>query len=271
MAKNRIDKAMETVPGFKRMFAKYTQYMQLHQRSEQTIRSYSYRFPSICLHFGRTPETYTADEINDYLGYVIKHIVYSLKLFYKFMNIHPPKNLTLPKLTKEQKLPIVLSFDETRDILTKTKDLREKTILAMLYSCVLRQSELRNLRIEDIDFARNLVYIKQAKGKKTRCIELGQKKNYIFTLEYTDLPMGKDAIRGLVNRCGELAGITKHLTPHIFRHTYATHLLEMGVSIYRLKELLGHSNIINTMVYLHIIKPVEEVSFSPIDRLFPIK
>ena len=139
MAKNRIDKAIETVPGFKRMFAKYTQYMQLHQRSEQTIRSYSYRFASICLHFGRTPETYTADEINDYLGYVMqqdkmnstssfKHIVYSLKLFYKFMNIQLPKNLTLPKLTKEQKLPIVLSFDETRDILTKTKDLREKTI-----------------------------------------------------------------------------------------------------------------------------------------------
>lgn len=155
----------------------------------------------------------------------------------------------------------------------------------MLYSCGLRQSELRNLRIEDIDFARNLVYIRQAKGKKTRCIELGQNmkkvldkymsvytpKNYIFTLEYTDLPMGKDAIRGLVNRCGELAGITKHLTPHVFRHTYVTHLLEMGVSIYRLKELLGHSNIINTMVYLHIIKPVEEVSFSPIDRLFPVK
>lgn len=183
----------------------------------------------------------------------------------------PPKNLTLPKLTKEQKLPIVLSFDEIRDILTKTKDLREKTILAMLYSCGLRQSELRNLRIEDIDFARNLVYIKQAKGKKTRCIELGKKKNYIFTLEYTDLPMGKDAIRGLVNRCAELAGITKHLTPHIFRHTYATHLLEMGVSIYRLKELLGHSNIINTMVYLHIIKPAEGLSFSPIDRLFPVK
>ena len=88
---------------------------------------------------------------------------------------------------------------------------------------------------------------------------------------YTDLPMGKDAIRGLVNRCAEMAGITKHLTPHIFRHTYATHLLEMGVSIYRLKELLGYSNIINTMVYLHIIKPVEEVSFSPVDRLFPVK
>ena len=296
MAKNRIDKAIETVPGFKRMFAKYIQYMQLHQRSEQTIRSYSYRFASICLHFGRTPETYTADEINDYLGYVMqqdkmnstssfKHIVYSLKLFYKFMNIQPPKNLTLPKLSKEQRLPIVLSFDETRDILTKTKDLREKTILAMLYSCGLRQSELRNLRIEDIDFARNLVYIRQAKGKKTRCIELGQNmkkvldkymsvykpKNYIFTLEYTDLPMGKDALRGLVNRCAERSGITKHLTPHIFRHTYATHLLEMGVSIYRLKELLGHSNIINTMVYLHIINPVEEVSFSPIDRLFPVK
>ena len=97
-----------------------------------------------------------------YLGYVMqqdkmnstssfKHIVYSLKLFYKFMNIHPPKNLTLPKLSKEQRLPIVLYFDETHDILTKTKDLREKTMLAMLYSCGLRQSELRNLRIEDID------------------------------------------------------------------------------------------------------------------------
>lgn len=81
-------------------------------------------------------------------------------------------------------------------------------MLAMLYSCGLRQSELRNLRIEDIDFARYLVYIRQAKGKKTRCIELGQNmkkvldkymsvynpKNYIFTLEYTDLPMGKDSI-----------------------------------------------------------------------------
>ena len=158
------------------------------------------------------------------------------------MNIQPPKNLTLPKLAKEKRLPIVLSFDETRDILTKTTDLREKTILAMLYSCGLRQSELRNLRMEDIDFSRNLVYIRQAKGKRTRCIELGKNmkkvldryicvykpKNYIFTLEYTDLPMGKDAIRGLVNRRGERAGVTKHLTPHIFRHTYATYLLEMG-------------------------------------------
>ena len=105
MAKNRIDKAIETVPGFKRMFAKYTQYMQLHQRSEQTIRSYSYRFASICLHFGRTPETYTADEINDCLGYVMQ----------------------------QDKMNSTSSFKH------------------IVYSCGLRQSELRNLRIEDID------------------------------------------------------------------------------------------------------------------------
>jgi len=296
MAKNLLDKATDTVPGFGQMYAKFRQYMLLLQRSEDTIRSYSYRFAHICIRFGRLPDDLTGEQLNDYLEHLLeedqshsrsyfKQVVYAIKMYYRFRDIAVPPGLVLPKIKEDKKLPVVLSFDEMRELLRKNDDLRVKSILAMLYSCGMRQSELRRLKLEDIDLARNLVYIKQAKGGKPRCVELGQNmrkvllkymsvyqpKEYVFTLEYTGMPIGKHAMNSIIKIATEKAGLTKHITPHTLRHTYATHLLEMGVSLYRLKELMGHASITATMVYLHIIKPIDGVSFSPIDRLFPVK
>ena len=186
--------------------------------------------------------------------------------------------LVLPK--KENKLPKVLSEQEVMLILTHVSNLKHFLILSLLYSAGLRISELINLRIEDIDTDRQQVHIRRGKGRKDRYVGLSKHllpllqqymmqykpDTYLFNgqnkLQYT-----ASSVRKLLKRTAEKAGIKKHVHPHMLRHSYATHLLESGIDIRYIQELLGHHKPETTMIYTHVTtKQLKEIK-NPLDNL----
>jgi site-specific recombinase XerD len=196
------------------------------------------------------------------------------------------KKVNLPQIKQQTDLPIVLNKSEVKALLKSPKYLKHKLILAMLYGCGLRNYELCALKLSDVDFERKTVFIKQQKGKRDRIVPLSDHlarglKQYIET-EFPEVflfnsQVTKDGVRQgmttngvgwIVKESRSKVNTTKKITAHILRHTYATHLLEQGVNILRLKELLGHARIETTLIYLHIANVGSSVAFSPLDTLY---
>ncbi len=188
------------------------------------------------------------------------------------------ESLVLPK--KDNRLPKVLSEQEVMLILTNVRSLKHFIILSLLYSAGLRVGELINLTPEDIDYNRKQIHIRQAKGRKDRFV--GLSNNLIPLLQQyieqykpdTYLINGQDhlqytasSVRKILKKAAERAGITKRVYPHMLRHSYATHMLENGIDIRYIQELLGHSSPKTTMIYTHVsTKNLTEIK-SPLDNI----
>lgn len=196
-----------------------------------------------------------------------KHRISALKLFY-ILTIKQPlkfKNIEYPRADK--RLPIVLSVDEIQRIFDVCENKKHKVIIALLYSCSLRVSELINLKWKDIDRSRMIINIIQAKGNKDRQVGLNDKliellteyyreyKSVIYVLngqgnlaQYSDRSVGE-----VVKQLAKKAGIdNKRVYTHLIRHTSATHMVENGTDINLIQKWLGHSNVKTTNIYLHI-------------------
>jgi site-specific recombinase XerD len=185
-----------------------------------------------------------------------------------------------------KKLPVVLNKEEVKRLLKAPKLLRHRVLLALLYGCGLRRFELLNIKLPDIDFQRKMLHIREGKGRKDRYVPLGDHlirglKTYIDAERpYLWLFNGKNkagdslqqfsetGVQWIIKESAKRAGISKHVTSHVLRHTYATHLLEMGLDIMSLKEALGHSDIRTTLLYLHIAQLGRQKTFSPLDKLY---
>jgi len=195
------------------------------------------------------------------------------------------QGISLPSIKSPKKLPVVLSHDEVKRLLNTPALLRHRLILAMLYGCGLRRFELLNIKLQDVDLDRAMLHIREGKGRKDRYVPLGIHlsrglQTYIGSEHpYVWLFNGKDStgqlqqfsstgVQWVIKQTAKRANIKKHVTSHVIRHTYATHLLEMGLDIMTLKELLGHSDIQSTLVYLHIAQLGRERAFNPIDKLY---
>jgi site-specific recombinase XerD len=203
----------------------------------------------------------------------LKHFSY-LKLDFNY----DPEQIKRPK--KDRKLPNVLSSTEVINLLKATKNLKHKAILALLYSAGLRVGELLNLELKDIDLERNIIQIKQGKGRKDRNTSLGKSikpvlinyaesykpQKYLFEGTQPGMRYSASSIRQFLKVSCRSAGITKHVTPHTLRHSYATHLLESGVDVRYIQELLGHSRPETTMIYTHVSeKKIDEIK-NPLDE-----
>ena len=164
-------------------------------------------------------------------------------------------------------LPTVLSKQEILSILRCTKNLKHRAIIAMIYSTGLRISELINLELSRIDIDRRQIIIKNAKGRKDRNVILAKSmipliKNYLntyapqfyFAEGQKGLKYSAESIRSFLKRSCKYAQISKKVTPHTLRHSYATHLLESGIDLRYIQELLGHVKPETTMIYTHVSK-----------------
>ncbi|WP_165200530.1 site-specific tyrosine recombinase/integron integrase [Muriicola soli] len=187
--------------------------------------------------------------------------------------------VTLLKRPKRYKrLPIVLSRQEIISLLRSTANLKHRTALALLYSAGLRISELLNLKNADIDLDRRQIRIEKGKGRKDRYVLMAESvvpllHNYLITynpVEY--LIEGADgraysagSVRNFLRKACKKAGIKKRVTPHTLRHSFATHLIENGVNMRHVQELLGHSKPETTMIYTHIAKKDLLQIRSPLD------
>lgn len=192
------------------------------------------------------------------------------------------KIVQLPKIRRDKKLPVVLNHKECKALFNAPGLLKHRVLLSFLYSAGLRAREASKMKLSDIDSGRMMIHIRQGKFNKDRYVPLspiilkGLRKYYCACRPVDYLFNGKEpgsqlstmgmrsALREAVKKCN----LQKGITLHTLRHSYATHLLEFGMDIVSIKELLGHASINTTMVYLHVAKPDRSNLFSPLDRLY---
>ncbi|GHT54838.1 tyrosine recombinase XerC [Endomicrobiia bacterium] len=200
----------------------------------------------------------------------------SLRTFYKFLIINnlvkknPLENMSGPK--KDKKVPSFLTENETQALfnLTDTK-LRDRVMIELLYSCGLRIEELMSLNLKDIDFILNTVTV-VGKGRKERIVPIGNKalsviRDYINERHSMGLPydikspvflsdhikrLDQRTARRILHRWFVKAGLTKKVSPHTLRHTFATHMLDRGCDLRSVQEMLGHKNLSTTQIYTHV-------------------
>jgi site-specific recombinase XerD len=201
----------------------------------------------------------------DYSISTQRQFVSALKLFINYYPDTQINNLKLERPKKSKKLPSVLSQEEVIHILRLTKNLKHKAIIALLYSCGLRISELIDLKLSSINIDRKQIFIQNSKGRKDRMVTLADSLipligNYYVSYEpktyFVEGQEGKkysaESVRQFLKRSCKAANISKPVTPHTLRHSYATHLLENGVDIRYIQSLLGHSRPETTMIYTHV-------------------
>ena len=228
------------------------------------------------------------DDLKRYVKYLndqelnelsISRNISCIKSFYKYLNIekiidnNPSDSLFLPKVSK--KLPNTLSEEEVDlllDIkLTDMYSYRNKAMLEVLYATGLRVSELVNLKMENIDFESDIIRT-YGKGNKERVIPIGEYaktylEKYLNEYRYQMLKHGnneyvflnnhgknmtRQGFFKIIKQIASDAGINKEISPHVLRHSFASHLLKHGADLRTIQELLGHSNVSTTQIYTHI-------------------
>ena len=273
----------------KKILHEYVAYLRGKRLSESSVRTY-YTFIEKFISFigdkslteiqNRDIELFIEQKIaaKNYSLSTHRQVVSALRQFgalYPFTQVDPQKIHQPPR---GKYLPGVLSKEEAIALLQATRNLKHRAVLAMLYSCGLRIGELRNLKLREIDFQRRQVFIKNSKGRKDRVLVLAESilpllNNYLNTYRPTELfAEGRDgqkyaaeSIRSALRASCKHAGITKQVTPHTLRHSYATHMLENGIDIRYIQELLGHSRPETTMIYTHVSRKDILKIESPLD------
>jgi len=188
----------------------------------------------------------------------------------------------IPHHRKPLKLPDILTKEEIQTLFNVCDNLRDKCILMTLYGAGLRLSEVASLKVSDIQSDKMQLFIRNAKGSKDRYAILSQanlemlraywkayrpKEWLFYSRNHTGTHITPRAVQYLFRKYINKAKINKNVTVHTLRHCFATHLLESGTSIYHIKQLLGHSNINTTCVYLHLVK-IESLNVtSPLDQI----
>ncbi len=287
---------MEEVPNFDKLRDQLTRSFVINGKAKSTLNNYLRCLAHLGLHYKISPEELSEEQIQDYLFHCknlldspsesfFKHTVYGLRAIYKVFGLKD-KRIILPEIKSQNSLPVVLSKQEVKQLLRAPKYLRHRLILGMLYGCGLRSYELCNLKLADVDFERKTVFIKKQKGNFDRYVPLsdliikGLKKyietespfEFLFNSQVTDNGKSRGitvrAIQWVIKENRSKVDTHKKITAHTLRHTYATHLLEDGLNIMAVKELLGHARIESTIMYLHVTNTGNSVKFSPLDTLY---
>lgn len=268
------------------------QQVAIQGKSKSTLYNYSRRIAIISLHFGKLPQNITDDELNEYLTSLaldpkspsrssFKHMVYGLRYYFRHVGLNK-RAISLPSLKKENKLPVILNRNELKQLFKAPTLLKHRIVLTLIYSAGLRGQEVINLKISDIDFERKTIHIRQSKYKKDRIVPLSDymskglqtylsvENPHIWLFNGKE-PDGRYSVKGLswvMRETLKKTKITKDVNLHSLRHSYATHLLEDGLNIVTVKELLGHAEITTTMIYLHVAQCQIIKAHSPLDTLY---
>ncbi len=258
---------------FTKWYNKYCTDSRLKYPSQRTQENYLCSVGTFLKYFKNEidPTRITTDKIKEWLLTFStintrNHKLCAIKSFYEITVGMPLKLDKIPFSKKDKKLPIVLSVEEIQRMFDVCENKKHKVILALLYSCSLRVSELINLKWSSIDRSRMIINIIQAKGNKDRQVGLNDIliklleeycKDY-KPVEYvlngqTSLQYSERSVGEVIKQLASKAGIeNKRVYTHLMRHTSATHMVESGVDINLIQKLLGHSNVKTTNVYLHI-------------------
>ena len=285
-----VQQACEKVTGFSELYKEMERSININGKSQSALINYSRQLAHLALHFKRMPLDLDADQVMDYL-HLVKSRGTETASFFNF-TVHGMRyackmrgleytQFALPGLKGPRKLPIVLNQSEVKALLKACKLLKHRLIIGLCYGCGLRSSEVQHLQPSHADLERGMLHVHQGKGSKDRCIPLGKllcrgigqylmeevPGKYLFENRAGEA-MTRAGILWVVKQALKRAGIIKDAHTHTLRHSFATHLLEQGINILVIKELLGHKQIETTMTYLHVAKPMSCNIISPLDSLY---
>jgi len=287
-----VQRACAKVAGFKNLHKQLEKKIIVSGKSLSTLNNYMRCIAHLALHFNCLPAQLDIEQIEEYLLSVkkenttpsesfFKHTVYGLRFLFRCEGLDD-RAIKLPSLKRDKNLPVVLGRAEMKALLKVPDLLKHRILIGLLYGCGLRCQEARNLLIKDVDFERNMIHVRQSKGRKDRYVPIGlhlsrglkayleaeHPHKWLFNGKDHHEGFSQKGVQWVVREASKKSGIEKHVTVHTLRHTYATHLLEDGLDIVSIKELLGHAHIETTMVYLHVAKSGRKPPFSPLDKLY---
>jgi site-specific recombinase XerD len=183
------------------------------------------------------------------------------------------------RMKEPLKIPQVLSKEEVETLIATANSLKVKALLAVFYSSGIRLAECAALKITDIDSKRMVIRIEKGKGQTDRFAVLSQRallilrdyyrqirpKNWLFENKFRTKPLNRRHIQQMVSTAAKRAGIKKKVSPHILRHSFATHLLEAGKPLQAIQRFLGHATIRTTVQYTHVSSELLNSVGSPFD------
>ena len=265
--------------------------MQVRNFSSSTIDSYTWHVDKFCQYFGKPADQLGPEEIRTFQLYLVNEkkaswssfnqAVCGLRFLYEVTLGRPWTVQHIPYGKRPKKLPMVLSDQEAAKLIECVENPKHRAVLLTCYAVGLRLSEATHLKIADIDGQRQQIRIIEGKGRKDRIVpasprlleelreywKLHKPSNYLFPGKTQDVPLSSATIQKACKMAAAFAGITKVISPHVLRHSFATGMLEAGVDVLTISKLLGHSSFVTTMVYLHVRRQHFDRSPSPLDWL----
>lgn len=274
----------------KSLLEKMQQDLVIQNYSPRTIELYKWHVKAFLNHKSKAAELISEDDIRDYLFFVKtnKHFgasnlaqAFSAIKFLFRETVKMPLSLSVLKGPRRGRpLPLVLSKEEVKQVLGSIHNDKHRMLLQLIYSAGLRLNEGTHLKVSDIDSQRMTIHVQGGKGNKDRYTILSKvaledlraywrryrPRTWLFPGRHANQPLADTSIQKAFQQAKEKAGIRKEATVHTLRHSFATHLLEQGVNLFTIKELLGHKTIKTTLIYLHLQHPGNKI-INPLDQL----
>jgi integrase/recombinase XerD len=266
--------------------------LRIRNYSPKTIKSYESCVHSVATHFApRRLRDLTDEDIRKYLLHqieaknlsagMISQILFALRFLYVEIYKRPLALGEIVRPKKDRRLPVVLSQEEVKSLFDSTGNVKHRVLLMLAYSAGLRVSEVVHLRLEDIDSERKLIRVQSGKGKKDRYTMLSElvldelrkywrvfkPRVWLFEGRTAGRPYSVRSAQKVFEDVARKAGIRKRVSIHSLRHSFATHLLELGTDIRFIQELLGHSSVKTTEIYTHVSRNQIGTIQSPIDQI----
>jgi site-specific recombinase XerD len=261
------------------------QEMKLRNFSQRTVDSYLYYITAFLKHASKSPRDIATEDIRGYLENLADsgrsaatlNVAYNALRFYFEKILRRKFFLTIPRAKSDKKLPVVLSRTEIHAMIDATKNAKHRLMISLAYAAGLRVSEITNLRVRDVDTDELVLHIKGAKGAKDRLSIIPQAligdiqevlngrrvDDFIFASDWGGGKLTERTAQIVFGRALEKASIRKPATFHSLRHSFATHLLENGVDVRYVQELLGHASISTTQIYTKVTNPMLKSIKSP--------
>ena len=275
----------------KQLLEKLKEDMEMRGFSKHTKASYYRKAKEITEYFKKPMRQVKIQELRDYLlkylrqerGLTEKSVNYYnnvIRFIYDVVIDVPINKRQLPLYKGKRRLPKILSYEELNVFFNACENYKYKTIFMMIYGSGLRISEATNIRVEDIDSKNMRIFVRNGKGERERYTVLpkaslemlrecyrrykpNHPEGYMF-LNRKGNPLKVERLRVFFRRYRRKAGISEDFIVHSLRHSFATRLVEGGVPLVQVKELLGHSCIRSTMTYVHVANNMQKVD-SPLD------
>lgn len=265
--------------------------MQLRNLSESTQQAYLNTIKQLAIYYKRSPDNISGQEAQNYILHLAQDknlkwstcnvAVSSIRFFYKNILNKTEENFYLPLSKKEKYLPYILTKDEIKQLFNVTKNPKHHAIFMTVYGAGLRVSEVAHLTVNDIDSRSHVICIHQGKGKKDRYVPLSahlltelrhywkiyKPTHWLFPGRDIEQPITRHAIQDAFSKVKKKTNIKEPVSIHSLRHAFATHLLESGMDIIYIKQLLGHSSVNTTLRYTHLSKQLISKIKSPLDSL----